>query len=104
MLNTLITNDYTASFRMSYALIASAEQFRTFGFTTGSSYTEAAAKKLSSHPNFDIILNGFKNISLANKNGYLEKSDYILEVCDMVRKCKAAKQTGTPVAVRHVKG
>lgn len=104
MLNTLITNDYTASFRMSYALIASAEQFRTFGFTTGSSYTEAAAKKLSSHPNFDIILNGFKNVSLANKNGYLEKSDYILEVCDMVRKCKAAKSTSAPVAVRRITG
>lgn len=103
MLNTLVSSDYQASFRMSYSLLALADEYRTFGETTGKDFLETQAKKLAVYPKFDIVLDAFKKLSSMNKGGYLEKSDYIVTICELVRQCKTSVDLNKPALAEPAK-
>lgn len=95
-LNSLVGSDYMASFRMTYSLLALADEYRTFGAIVGSDFMEKQAKLVASHKCFDIALKAYEDMSEMFRNGYIEKSCYITSICKLVRDCKAETQ---PVSV-----
>lgn len=105
VVNNLLEGDYQKTFGLAYKVVADAAMYKTFGRVLGqNSYFERQAAGLANHPNFEKLCTTYK--SLSEKGGkYLNKSDYIIEMCNLIESCKAPRLAETaPVRqVRHTK-
>lgn len=93
--NTMIDGDFNNTFNLAYKVVSDAVQYSTFGRVSGGNesgtdYITKQAKQIAAHKNFPLMLQAFKEMSLSSRSGYLKKSDYVIYMCELLSKCKAA--------------
>lgn len=99
IMNTLLDADCEKQFRLAMKVISDAESYRIFGKVPGDNeFFVKNAAALSSHKNFDILLNGFIETQKSCAT-YFNKSIYVLSICEMIRKCMTS--TSAPVVLNE---
>lgn len=99
--NSFIEGDYNNTYNLAYKVVSDAVQWNTFKRVSGGKYFEKQAQLISGHGNFPIMLETFKELSNSTRTGFLKKSDYIIAMCELLSKCKAA-HAPAPMAPRQM--
>lgn len=95
VLNNLLEGDYQSNFSLAYKVVADAVTYDTFGkIVKQNSYFLAQAKQLASHKNFPLLRDTYMHIS-ENGGKFIAKSDYIIEMCKLIKACQASNSKPT---------